>query len=228
MASNLKLIESFLNITILLILLVIFYVYYLQEVSKQFTEGITNTAKYERKVFEIEPPVWEVCLDPFYKPSVFEAYGNITSDIFYYNIYPWILDNNTVLNVFDEASYHLNSDFTIKLYGKNTFDKYVYLQLGVNEIQWDNEKTLKFEVKKIRTTFHGNCYVILPQNVTLTVGDQLSFYISTTNTSNYEDYIKEMEFFFASKVAFRNNLIFFLLVFRYCPLLLTFLLNNHF
>ena len=213
MASNLKLIESFLNITILLILLVIFYIYYLQEVSKQFTEGITNTAKYERKVFEIEPPVWEVCLDPFYKPSVFEEYGNITTTIFYHNIYPWILDNNTILNIFDEASYHLNSDFTIKLYGKNTFDKYIYLHLGKNEIQWDSEKTLKFEVKKVRTTFLGNCYVILPQNVTLTVGDQLSFYISANYTSNYKDYIKEMAFYFSSKVNFKNTLKLHLLVF---------------
>ena len=213
MASNLKLIESFLNITILLILLVIFYVYYLQEVSKQFTEGITNTAKYERKVSEIEPPIWEVCLDPFYKPSVFEEYGNITTTIFYHNIYPWILDNNTILNIFDEASYHLNSDFTIKLYGKNTFDKYIYLHLGKNEIQWDNEKTLEFEVKKVRTTFLGNCYVILPQNVTLTVGDQLSFYISANYTSNYKDYIKEMAFYFSSKVTFKNTLKLHVLVF---------------
>ena len=204
MASNLKFVERFLNITILIILLVIFYVYYLQEVSKQFTEGITNTAKYERKVTEIEPPVWEVCLDPFYKPSVFEEYGNITNKIFFGNVYPEVLINNTILNIFDEATYQLNKDFTIVLYGKGTYDINITLELGENQIQWGNEKKIKFEVKKIRTTAHGNCYVILPKNVSLTPGDQLNFYISTMNTSSPIDYIRKMELFFSSEVSYNH------------------------
>ena len=160
-------------------------------------EGITNTAKYETKLTEIEPPVWEVCLHPFYKPSVFEKY-NITSYIFYSNDYPEVLKNNTILEIFDEATYHINKDFRILIYGEN--DEEISLQDGENQIQWKKDKVLNFDVKKIRTEFHGNCYVILPHEVTLTPGDQLSFAIVGSNTSKPEDKIGKMEFFFSSKV----------------------------
>ena len=154
MANQLKLFETFFNAVILLILLLLFYIYYFQQVIKNYSEGITNTAKYENKLTQIEPPVFELCLDPFFKPSVFEKY-NISSYIFYANDYPDVLINNTILDIFDEATYHLNEDFTILMYGED--DLQVYLKLGENRVQWKEDKILDFEVKKIRTEFHGNC-----------------------------------------------------------------------
>ena len=74
------------------------------------------------------------------------------------------------------------------------------MQDGENQIQWKKDKVLNFDVKKIRTEFHGNCYVILPHEVTLTPGDQLSFAIVGSNTSKPEDKFGKMEFFLSSKV----------------------------
>ena len=74
------------------------------------------------------------------------------------------------------------------------------MQDGENQIQWKKDKVLNLDVKKIRTEFHGNCYVILPHEVTLTPGDQLSFAIVGSNTSKPEDKIGKMEFFLSTKV----------------------------
>ena len=164
---------------------------------KNYSAGITNTAKYENKLTQIEPPVFELCLDPFFKPSVFEKY-NISSSIFFNNDYPDVLINNTILNIFDEATYHLNEDFQILSYGKDGLE--VYLNLGENQVQWTTDKILDFLVKKIKTEFYGNCYVILPLNVVLTPGETLEFFITSSNMSKSEDKIGKMELFFSSKV----------------------------
>ena len=109
------------------------------------------------------------------------------------------------MDIFDEATYHLNEDFTILMYGEDDLE--VYLNLGENQVQWKEDKILDFLVKKIKTEFYGNCYVILPQNMLLTPGESLEFFIATSNMSKSEDKIGKMEFFFSSKVIspFFNN-----------------------
>ena len=49
-SSNIKLVEKLLNAIFFIVLLVVFYVYYFQVVFKQWQAGITNTAKYEKKL----------------------------------------------------------------------------------------------------------------------------------------------------------------------------------
>ena len=49
-SSNIKLLEKLLNAIFFIVLLVVFYVYYFQVVFKQWQAGITNTAKYEKKL----------------------------------------------------------------------------------------------------------------------------------------------------------------------------------
>ena len=102
------------------------------------------------------------------------------------------------MDIFDEATYHLNEDFTIKMYGEDDLE--VSLNLGKNQVQWKEDKILDFEVKKIKTEFLGNCYFILPRNVLLTPGDSLEFFIASSNMSKLEDKIGKIEFFFSSKV----------------------------
>ena len=92
----------------------------------------------------------------------------------------------------------MNKDFRISIFGDN--DEEISLQNGENQIQWKKNKELNFNVKKVKTEFHGNCYVILPHEVTLTPGDQLSFAIVSSNTSKPEDKIGKMEFFLSTKV----------------------------
>ena len=137
-------------------------------------------------------------MDPFFKPSVFEKY-NITSYIWYSNDYPDVLINNTLSDIFDESTYHLNEDFTITYEAAEPYEK---LKIGENQVKFKENLTLTFEVKKIRTEFHGNCYVILPKNeMRLTPGDKLIFYIKMSNTTKPEDRVGIMDFYFSTKVG---------------------------
>ena len=139
----------------------------------------------------------EVCLDPFFKPSVFEKY-NITNYIWFSNDFPDVLINNTMSDIYDESTYHLNEDFTITFEGEEDDD----LKIGENQVQLKANLTLTFEVKKIRTEFLGNCYVILPKNeMLLTPGDKLTFFIKMSNTTKPEDRVGKMDFYFSTKVG---------------------------
>ena len=101
--------------------------------------------------------------------------------------------------IFDESAYQLNEDFTITFEGEKPYDE---LKIGDNEVKFKENLTLTFEVKKIRTEFHGNCYVILPKNeMLLTPGDKLTFFIKTSNTTKPEDRIGKMDFYFSTKVG---------------------------
>ena len=85
----------FLKFAVLTALLVLFYVYYFRVVFKQFTEQLTNTAKFEEKITVTEPPTITICFDPIFKPSVFEEY-NITDWIFFKDRFPEIMKNKTI------------------------------------------------------------------------------------------------------------------------------------
>ena len=137
-------------------------------------------------------------MDPFFKPSVFKKY-NITSYIWYSNDYPDVLINNTLSDIFDESTYHLNEDFTITYEAAEPYEK---LKIGENQVKFKENLTLTFEVKKIRTEFLGNCYVILPKNETLLKpADTLTFHIKMSNTTKPEDRVGKMDFYFSTKVG---------------------------
>ena len=87
--------RTFLKSTVLLALLVLFYVYYFRVVFKQFTEQLTNTAKFEEKITVAEPPTITLCFDPRFKPSVFKKY-NITNWIFFGDYFPEVMENKTI------------------------------------------------------------------------------------------------------------------------------------
>ena len=85
----------FLKFAVLIALLVLFYVYYFRVVFKQFTEQLTNTAKFEEKITVTEPPTITLCFNPIFKPSVFEEY-NITNWIFFGNYFPEVMENKKI------------------------------------------------------------------------------------------------------------------------------------
>ena len=105
-------------------------------------------------------------------------------------------------DIFDESSYHLNEDFTITYESAEQYSDWIDLKIGDNEVKFKENLTLTFEVKKIRTEFHGNCYVILPKNeMLLTPGDRFIFYIKMSNTTKPEDRVGKMDFYFSTKVG---------------------------
>ena len=87
--------RAVLKFMVLIALLVLFYVYYFRVVFKQFTEQLTNTAKFEEKITVTEPPTITLCFDPRFKPSVFEKY-NITNWIFFGDYFPKVVENKTI------------------------------------------------------------------------------------------------------------------------------------
>ena len=87
--------RTVLKLMVLIALLVLFYIYYFRVVFKQFTEQLTNTAKFEEKITVTEPPTITLCFDPRFKPSVFEKY-NITNWIFFDDYFPKVLENKTI------------------------------------------------------------------------------------------------------------------------------------
>ena len=87
--------RTFLKFTVLIALLVLFYVYYFRVVFQQFTEQLTNTAKFEEKIKVTEPPTITLCFDPRFKPSVFEEY-NITNLIFHEDSFPELMKNKKI------------------------------------------------------------------------------------------------------------------------------------
>ena len=84
-----------LKISVFVILLILFYIFYFKEVFKHFSEQLTNTAKYDEKLITMEPPIITVCFTPPFKPSVFEKY-NITDWIFFENHFPDVTANKTI------------------------------------------------------------------------------------------------------------------------------------
>ena len=87
--------RTFLKFTVLIALLVLFYFYYFRVVFKQFTEQLTNTAKFEEKITVTEPPTITICFDPIFKPSVLEAY-NINDWIFFQDRFPEVMKDKTI------------------------------------------------------------------------------------------------------------------------------------
>ena len=80
---------------VLLILMVLFLNFYLRPIVWHYWKKLTNTAKHDEKVTEIEPPAITVCLKPSFKPSVFRKLG-IKQDIFFLEAYPNITDQKAV------------------------------------------------------------------------------------------------------------------------------------
>ena len=87
--------RTILKTSVLLTLLVLFYIYYFKQVYKQFSEQLTNTAKYEEKITVTEPPTITICFDPAFKPSVFEKY-NISDWVFFEEYFPNITANMSI------------------------------------------------------------------------------------------------------------------------------------
>ena len=87
--------RTVLKTLVFITLLVLFYIYYFKQVYKQFSEQLTNTAKYEEKITVTKPPTITICFDPAFKPSVFEKY-NISDWIFFEDYFPNVTANMSI------------------------------------------------------------------------------------------------------------------------------------
>ena len=87
--------RTILRFLALFALFVLFFINYLTPIVIQYSSRITNTAKHDELVDDIEPPAITVCFKPKFKKSVFKKY-NITEDIFFENVYPDVVANHTI------------------------------------------------------------------------------------------------------------------------------------
>ena len=87
--------RAILRILALATLFLLLIYYYLRPIFHQYSTKITNTAKHDELVKDIEPPAITVCIKPKFRQSVFNKY-NITEDIFFTNKYPDVVENHTL------------------------------------------------------------------------------------------------------------------------------------
>ena len=151
------------KVTIYILLLIFFYVFYMMNVVDQYANKRTNFAKHTNNVPEegVELPALTFCFKPSFKPSMMQLH-NIPS---LFCIDPNEV-NETTQTILDHAnmtwnefclniSYKLERDFTIDLFG----GQFVFgnqLKKGVNKY-----KEKEVEIREIFTHHDGLCYVLL-------------------------------------------------------------------
>ena len=82
MKCDIKIKRTILKALVFISLLILFYIFYFKQVFDQYSNQLTNTAKFEEKIEHVEPPTLTICFEPIYKPSVLEKY-NVTEEMFF-------------------------------------------------------------------------------------------------------------------------------------------------
>ena len=101
--------KSIFKFLIILVLMIFFYTFYFRLQYKHYSEKLTNTAKYDQRLTENEPPAITICFDPKFKKSVFRKYDQpeyniyVDDSLFFGNLYPQY-DNQTMNPVFENES----------------------------------------------------------------------------------------------------------------------------
>ena len=176
-----KKLRLFLKLTSLIGLIMIFYILYYQEVSDQYYQRLTNTAEFERKVKEIDMPIFSIC------PNVDEKHLsnlNMTTVVFIDPIMGNNLENIDIIDLYDKVTFQLNKDFLVHLDGN-------LLKLGHNNVSID-AKIYDIEVIEIKS-HQDRCYSIISHNLKRTSTDPYLKLIVGTNIS-YSEGMEEATF----------------------------------
>lgn len=135
------------KVLVFCILLVLFYLYFFQDVIKKFNEGLTNIAIMEKDATNgIQIPVVSFCL-PF-KPSTLKKY-NITEKFFYNAREENFPEDISMNSLYMEASNVLNQDFELSVILWTEHK----LKVGNETINGTNVL-----VEEIPSPFFGLCY----------------------------------------------------------------------
>ena len=158
---NLKATET--KVTIYILLLIFFYVFYMMNVVKKYANKRTNFAKYTDSVPEegVNFPALTFCFKPSFKSSMVKLH-KLPSQ---FCIEPTlvnertqsILDNiNMTWNEFClDISYKLERDFTIDLVDLSVY-KRTQLKNGINKFE-----KKEVEMREMFTKYNGLCYIML-------------------------------------------------------------------
>ena len=169
---------------ILTILLIFFTYYYLLEAVRQYTNQLTNTAKYEVKLSEIKAPTLTICFKPKWKINQLRKVFNYTESIFHHYYKEELPNNFTIYDAFSITTFKLNQDFLLYFKDSKT-GKFKKLREGENNFE------PRLKVKSINGMNNGQCLVIIPfEKTLLKPGSFLRFILM--HDLNATDIIKEV------------------------------------
>ena len=197
MMQNTKWIKVCLRAVVYLILLVLFFYFYMVEQMSDFFKGRTTLTSRTEKVKDLEPPTTTVCMSPSMKRSV-------AKQMKFQHVLMGVPNDTTYPKAIAETNYILNRDYELYLGFLNPDDPYTYTntKLHMGEMKVSRKK---FLVDSIVTVGHGTCTKIQPlfSQSRLTV-----FYLWLKFTSSLleEDKPNKVHFYFTSNDTWQGVL----------------------
>ena len=195
-----------LKLTVLVILLGLYFQFFFIGVFNNYNEGLTNMATKQEQLSEvdggIELPAISICLSPLRKPSKMQEL-NITESFFILlkGSYEHLDDDLVMDEVIEETSFKLGEDFQIEFgqFLKNTVTFETHpLQLGNNSFPNYYVSLVEF------ISMHkGKCY-LLTSNVRAT--SPVPLILSVTLSDNAKEYPDHVTLMATSKYDYLGNI----------------------
>lgn len=166
-------------------LLVIFYVFYLKDIIKQFNEGLVNTSKFEEKVEKQAFPTLTVCPTPSFKEdTLFNKYNSTYKVLFWSAYLNDEIKKVQYEEVWNDAVYQLDQDYRIQAWSFDGTEEHEF-KYGLNSMFAG-----KFNVKRVEGP-SGLCTVLEPLGIYLkpTKGFDIVIYNQPENSDTDDDWI---------------------------------------
>ena len=171
------------------ILFVLFILVYFQDQITAFLKNrSTISSRYEKSEYQ-EFPTLTICFDSARKLSVSQKYGfEKVGDLFYKQV-----DNQTLLQVFDETSFVLGRDFQVSYLNGES------MKMGKFNVQeYAGDQDFTFESEPIRTYYYGTCTKIEPKFEVKKAPLRFEMTISLNSKLLIEDVPKRLTLYFTS------------------------------
>ena len=166
--------------------------YFIDQMDAFLKKRSTISTRFEEQEFAEFLPTTTICPSYGQKPSIARNLGlSLNYDILGYGMSEETFKktNETLLEVFENASYILNRDFNITFSPiSQPSNNFLPLSIteGRNEYRINAHKSLVAEVQKIRTMQYATCYKIEP-NVTNGAKIPFHMHLNVTQFVNEED-----------------------------------------
>ena len=223
-----KCLQFALKFAIFASLLVVCYIYFMEEAITKFQKKATTVTEKSKKVGYQSPAV-VICPNPTFKPSISDLHGfkYPTRDLFnmrspFSEKYKHLFTKTTVRSLLDAFSYA--DDLEFKTWGKT-------LNEGDNLMKF-GDVIINYVLKRIRTTYDGVCHVIQPRNIENWNEQFGAITVQYKNTLSVFDAPKSFFIYFVErdewqgKICFLNQpfvlnyanmyIVFFLFYIRHC------------
>ena len=191
MKIDLKLIVKVSIQVLIYTLLMIFFTWFfmIDQMGSFLSKRSTITSRMET-ANSMEFPTIIFCLDPATKLSIAKKYGFESIDDKFFKV-----DNESLVDVFDEITFKLNEDFEItNFYGEK-------FKLGSQMLrEYKNEgRNFSFAIQGLRTHYFGTCYKLEPKFVIRTMPIRFRFRIKLNQNIKSQDRPKTVFLQFVSK-----------------------------